>query len=91
LLSGRAAAAILGVDIALLRRWRQRRIGPPWVRLTDERCAPIRYREADLIDYIVARVVQTDRMARPLPGPVRGATYRPRREREPVESAPTAS
>lgn len=48
-----AAARLLGVSVAALRRWRRERRGPPFVRL--ERC--IGYPVADLEAFVTTNTV----------------------------------
>lgn len=50
------AAYLLGVDKRTLDGWRQRGGGPPFVRIS---ARAIRYRRADLLAWIEARVVSS--------------------------------
>jgi predicted DNA-binding transcriptional regulator AlpA len=49
LLNEHAVAKLLGVSIATVRRWRLLRQGPKFIRVG---AASVRYRPADLADYI---------------------------------------
>lgn len=55
LLDGRQAAALLGCTRNALEQWRQRSVGPAYVRVG----ALIRYRETDLVDWIERQTQQT--------------------------------
>jgi predicted DNA-binding transcriptional regulator AlpA len=49
LLNEHAVAELLGVSVATVRRWRLLRQGPRFIRVG---AASVRYRQADLVDYI---------------------------------------
>lgn len=49
------AALFIGVSQKTLQTWRSHRMGPPYIRIT-RKC--IRYRKADLQDFIDSRVVK---------------------------------
>ncbi len=49
LLNEHAAAELLGVSVATVRRWRLLRQGPKFIRVG---AASVRYRQTDLADYI---------------------------------------
>lgn len=55
LLSEKQAAARLGVTIHALRKWRFRRVGPPWIKLTDNIASGVRYDAADIEQWIESR------------------------------------
>lgn len=55
----RAAAEMLGVSTAALRRWRRERRGPAYIRM--ERC--IGYRLSDLETFLDSRTVAIDENA----------------------------
>jgi hypothetical protein len=55
LLCERDAAMRLGVTIHALRKWRARRVGPPWVKLTHNIASGVRYDDADLEAWIESR------------------------------------
>jgi predicted DNA-binding transcriptional regulator AlpA len=49
------AARVLGLKVATLRAWRLKKKGPRFLRMG----RAVRYRPADLADYIAARTVET--------------------------------
>lgn len=49
------AALFIGVSQKTLQTWRSRRMGPPYIRIA-RKC--IRYRRADLEEFVDARVVR---------------------------------
>lgn len=53
------AAKRLGVTIFCLRKWRARRVGPIWVKLTDNIASGVRYDAADLETWIESRKQRT--------------------------------
>lgn len=55
LLNESEAAERLGVTIFCLRKWRARRVGPTWVKLTDNIASGVRYDAADLERWIESR------------------------------------
>jgi len=55
LLTERQAAERLGVTIFCLRKWRTRRAGPPYVKLTDNMASGVRYDATDLEAWIRSR------------------------------------
>jgi hypothetical protein len=71
-------ARYLGVTPSLLRMWRNRRIGPRFVKLPGKHGA-VFYRETDVLSYLLGRYVVTDRMVKPLPGPIAGKPQRKKR------------
>ena len=56
LLSSAEAAALLGISLRTLRRWRQMREGPPWVPIGRK----IVYRTQALRAWLAAREVDAD-------------------------------
>lgn len=58
------AARYLGVDPTVLRRWRYRKVGPPYRKFSGSK-GTVLYAEAELVAYVAARYVRTDRMPRP--------------------------
>lgn len=55
LLTEQQAAARLGVTIFCLRKWRARRVGPPYVKLTENIASGVRYDASDLEAWIEGR------------------------------------
>ncbi len=55
LLTTKEAASVLGVKRNTLEIWRHKGRGPPFVRLGDGPCAPIRYLRAELAGWLNSR------------------------------------
>jgi len=55
LLTERQAALRLGVTIYCLRKWRARKIGPSYVKLSDNSASGVRYDARDLEGWIEGR------------------------------------
>lgn len=49
-------AELLGVSVDTIRRWRREGVGVPFVKLGATRRALVRYRPADVADYIKGNV-----------------------------------
>jgi transposase len=64
LMNEREAAERLGVTIFCLRKWRARRVGPAWVKLTDNIGSGVRYDIVDLNAWIESRKQRTRTMSR---------------------------
>lgn len=48
-------ATFLSADLGLLAKWRSRKVGPPWVKLTDGKSGAVRYPREGLRAYLSAR------------------------------------
>ena len=72
LMSTSEAAAFLCVSEDTLHSWRHRRVGPPWVMLDSQRGGrPIaRYRLADIVALVMARLQVMDRPVKTRSGPL---------------------
>lgn len=57
LLTAKQAAELLGLPEATLAQWRSQRRGPPYIKLE---LRLVRYRRADLEEWIERRMVQTE-------------------------------
>ena len=57
LLNDREVAAICGLSIAVVRRWRLRGRGPRWLKLTDG--GSVRYRPEDVSAWLTSSGVET--------------------------------
>ena len=57
LLTPKQAAEFLGIPSGTLAQWRSERRGPPYIKLEDRL---VRYRRADLEEYLAAHAVATD-------------------------------
>lgn len=55
LLTTKEAATVLGVKPNTLEIWRHKGKGPPFVRLGDGSCAPIRYVRAAVSEWLASR------------------------------------
>ena len=66
-LTSKQAAAHLQLSEKIMRAWRTRRIGPPFIRISH---GAIRYRLADLNAFMIARAVQTTRIPAAGAGPL---------------------
>jgi hypothetical protein len=72
------AAVFLGVDHTVLRIWRYRKIGPPYIVMPKQGrvCTPVRYRICDLEAYQKRVDIREEKLPGklpgPRPGPVRG-------------------
>lgn len=83
------AARLLGVSPGTLRSWRQRSLGPAYVRLPGGNARRGKYWEEKaggtivypidkLREFAEARLVETGRMPRPIPGRLPGGTNKPK-------------
>lgn len=61
-LDEKEAAALIGVSVHALRRWRQRSVGPAYRRLRGDR-GRILYRRVDLIEFVETYRVDTSESA----------------------------
>lgn len=55
LLTTKEASVLLGVKRNTLEIWRHKGKGPPFLRLGDGPCAPVRYLRSALTDWLAAR------------------------------------
>jgi DNA-binding transcriptional MerR regulator len=53
------AAQLLGVSVKTMRRWRHEMTGPPYKKLGDGRNGRVVYSEADLVEWLESRTVDT--------------------------------
>ena len=55
LLTPKQVADMLQVKTDTLEAWRGKRTGPAWIKLGDGKRSPVRYRQADIDNYLKAR------------------------------------
>ena len=55
LLTPAQVADLLQVTTDTLEAWRGKRIGPAWIKLGEGKRSPVRYRQADIDNYLKAR------------------------------------
>jgi hypothetical protein len=55
LLTPQQVADLLQVKTDTLEAWRGKRIGPVWIKLGDGKRSPVRYRKADIDNYLKER------------------------------------